>query len=385
MKGIIIFGATGSIGTQTLDIIRKNDEYQLLAFTFFKNIEKAKKIIQEFHPVVVGISDSRFKELLTDEVEILNGNNPKEIIEYPYHLSEILYVNAVSGAAGLKPTYEIINHNHDVLLANKESLVMAGEIIMELAEEKKVQVIPIDSEHSGLLKIVNKLPANEIENLIITASGGALRDIPLSELKNVTYQTALNHPNWQMGKDITINCATMMNKGYEVIEACHLFHQSLEKVKVLIHRESVVHAMVEFCDGSIEANLGTSDMHIPIQFALNFPKQVYYPSERLHLDKIKELHFDSIDDKRYPCFNLAIEAFKKGGYYPTILNAANEQSVKLFLNEKIKYLEIYEIVKNLLNLHDSFIVTKEKVTIENILILDQKVKEKINQMINERM
>lgn len=380
MKGVVIFGATGSIGTQTLDLIKSNSDYQLLGFTFNRNIEGAIKIINELHPLIVGVTNSETKMKLQNmklNIEVVDANNPARILEYHYPKMEILFINAVTGSAGLRPTYEIIKHHHNVLLANKESLVMAGEIIMNLACENNVKVIPIDSEHSGLLKIIHGKHHTEIENLIITASGGALRDVPVDKLVDVTKEDALRHPNWLMGQDITINCATMMNKGYEVIEACHLFNVPLQSVKVLVHRESVVHALVEFIDGSIEANLGTSDMHIPIQYAMTYPKQTKYCGSKLNLAQINTLHFEELDLNRYPCFSLAIAAFARGGFYPTILNAANEQAVKLFLNDQIGYLDIAKIVEDMLNQYDELAKNIKEFTIEEILKLDKIVKDQI--------
>jgi len=379
MIGIILFGGTGSIGKQTLEIIN-NKEYKLLAFTFNNNISFAKQIIQEYKPFVVGISNINHQEELLScdkNINIVLNNQVNDIIEYDYskhlNLEKILYINALSGSAGLYPTYEIINHGYDLLLANKESLVMAGKIIMDLARIKNVNIIPIDSEHSGLQKILLGKDKKDVNSLIITASGGALRDYIIEDLKDVTAKDALKHPNWLMGKDITINCATMMNKGYEVIEACHLFNMDIDKVKVLVHKESIIHALVEFNDGTIEANLGTADMRNPISFAVNYPHFKDNNLSKLDLIKVASLNFKELDLNRYPCFNLAIKAYKLGGYYPTILNAANEAAVKLFLNNEINYLDIYHIVNDMLNKHNNYLITKEELSIENIIKLDREI------------
>ncbi len=383
MIGIILFGGTGSIGTQTLEIIY-NKDYKLLAFTFNNNISAALNIIQEYKPFVVGISNLDYKKeilSLDQNINVYEYCQVDNILNYDYskhlNLEKILYINALSGSAGLYPTYEIINQGHDLLLANKESLVMAGKIIMELAKEKGVNIIPIDSEHNGLQKILFGKDKKDVNSLIITASGGALRDVKLEALKDVKAADALKHPNWLMGKDITINCATMMNKGYEVIEACHLFNMDIDKVKVLVHKESIVHALVEFNDGSIEANLGTADMRNPISFAVNYPHFIDNNLTKLDLIKVGSLNFKELDLNRYPCFKLAVEAYKLGGFYPTILNAANEAAVKLFLNDEINYLDIYHIVKNMLNKHDNYKITKEELSIENIVKLDSEIKKDV--------
>ena len=379
MIGIILFGGTGSIGKQTLEIIN-NKEYKLLAFTFNNNISTALNIIQEYKPFVVGVSNLIYeKEIhsLDSSINVYENSHVNDILNYDYshhlELEKILYINALSGSAGLYPTYEIINQGHDLLLANKESLVMAGSIIMNLAKERNVNIIPIDSEHNGLQKILLGKDKKDVNALIITASGGALRDVKLEDLKDVKAADALKHPNWLMGKDITINCATMMNKGYEVIEACHLFNMDIDKVKVLVHKESIVHALVEFNDGTIEANLGTADMRNPISFAVNYPHFVDNNLTKLDLIKVASLNFKELDLNRYPCFNLAITAYKLGGYYPTILNAANEAAVKLFLNDEINYLDIYHIVRNMLDNHNNYQITKENLSIENIIELDKQI------------
>lgn len=374
MKGYIIFGGTGSIGLQALELIKSNND-QLLAFTFNNNINKALEIIREFNPMVVGITNEQYSQTIKElypNITILN--NTKDIVEFNYNITNKVFINSVNGSAGLIPTYEVINHGYDLLLANKESLVISGEIIMSLASEKNVRIIPIDSEHNGLAKILHGKDINQVKKLIITASGGALRDYSLEELKNATSSDALKHPNWLMGKDITINCATMMNKGYEVIEASYLFGLDINKIDVLVHKESIIHAMVEFNDGTIEANLGNADMRNPINFAINYPNFIDSKLGRLDLIKIGSLNFKELDLNRYPCFKLAMKAINKKGYYPTILNAANEACVKLFLDNKIGYFDIYNIVNNMLDKHDEFLLTKEEFTIENILKLDSFIK-----------
>ena len=375
MKGYIIFGGTGSIGVQSLEIIQSSND-KLLAFTFNNNLDKALEIIEEFKPMVVGITNESFSQTIKDKYPYITVlSNILEIVEYDYGQYDKVFINAVNGSAGLIPTYEVINHGYDILLANKESLVISGEIIMSLAKEKNVKIIPIDSEHNGLAKILYGKDIRQVKKLIITASGGALRDYSLEELSNATANDALKHPNWLMGKDITINCATMMNKGYEVIEASYLFNLDLSKIDVIVHKESIIHALVEFNDGTIEANLGNADMRNPINFAINYPNFINQNLSTLDLIKIGQLNFNELDLKRYPCFSLALDAINKNGYYPTILNAANEAAVKLFLENKIRYFDIYNIVKAMLEKHNEFELTKEEFTIKNILKLDSFIKQ----------
>ena len=380
MKGYIIFGGTGSIGVQSLEIIQSSND-KLLAFTFNNNLDKALEIIEEFKPMVVGITNESFSQTIKDKYPYITVlSNILDIIEYDYGKIEKVFINAVNGSAGLSPTYEVINHGYDILLANKESLVISGEIIMSLAKDKKVKIIPIDSEHNGFAKILYGKDISQVKKLIITASGGALRDYSLEELTNATASDALQHPNWLMGKDITINCATMMNKGFEVIEASYLFDLDLSKIDVIVHKESIIHALVEFNDGTMEANLGNADMRNPINFAINYPNFINQNLSTLDLIKIGQLNFKELDLKRYPCFGLALEAINKKGYYPTILNAANEAAVKLFLDDKIRYFDIYNIVKAMLEKHNEFELTKEEFSITNILKLDSFVKQYVLDM-----
>ena len=380
MKGYIIFGGTGSIGIQSLEIIKSSND-KLLAFTFNNNLAKALEIIEEFKPLVVGITNESASQTIKEKYPYITVlTNTLDIVEYNYGDIEKVFINAVNGSAGLIPTYEVINHGYDILLANKESLVISGEIIMSLAKEKNVHIIPIDSEHNGLAKILYGKDINQVKKLIITASGGALRDYSLEDLANATASDALKHPNWLMGKDITINCATMMNKGYEVIEASYLFDLDLSKIDVIVHKESIIHALVEFNDGTIEANLGNADMRNPINFAINYPNFINQNLSTLDLIKIGQLSFKELDLNRYPCFNLALDAINKKEYYPTILNAANEVAVKLFLENKIRYFDIYNIVKTMLEKHDEFELTKEEFSITNILKLDSFVKQYVLDM-----
>lgn len=347
MKNVILLGATGSIGSQTLDIIRNHTDYTLVAFSFGRNIEKAMEIIEEFNPkMVCGINASDILKLKENynSIEFVYGEiGLQQLVSY--YTEQPIVVNALVGAVGLMPTVCAIENGRDVYLANKETLVIGGEIIMKKAKEKKVNIIPIDSEHSAIFQLLNGNQKEEIEKLIITASGGAFRDKTKEELENVTKEEALRHPNWNMGEKITVDSATMINKGFELIEAHYLFDLDIDKIVPIIHKESIVHSMVEFVDGSIFAQLASSDMHLPILYALEHPHHVENSLiQKVDLAKIGVLHFEEVSYDKYPLLNAAIESLKKGKLQCTILNAANEAAVKLFLEGKIKFLDIEKLV-----------------------------------------
>lgn len=352
MMNLILLGATGSIGTQTLDIIREREDIKLAAFSFGYNVEQAVKIIQEFHPkLVCGVNYTdviRLKEQFP-EIEITNGDTGLQKIA-EYNVSNPVVVNALVGAVGLLPTVSAINAKRNVYLANKETLVIGGEIIMKMAKANDVKIIPIDSEHSAIYQLMQGINEEDIKKLIITASGGSFRDLSREQLLNVTKNQALKHPNWKMGQKITIDSATMMNKGFELIEAHYLFNIDIDKIEPILHRESIIHSMIEFKDGSIYAQLGSSDMHLPIQYALFGPRHLENNKiQLLDLVKANSLHFEEVSYNRYPLVKCAIDTLKKGKLYCTILNAANEAAVKLFLEEKIAFIEIENLVIEALN------------------------------------
>ncbi len=359
MKNIILLGATGSIGTQTLDLIKNNSEYRLAAFSFGNNITRALEIIKEFSPeMVCGIKYSDVIEIKEQfpNIKITNGDGGlQEIVRY--NVEEPIVINALVGAIGLLPTISAITSVRDVYLANKETLVVGGSIVMELAKKNGVKIIPIDSEHSAIYQLLNGTRKEDISKLIITASGGSLRDKSQSELLEVTKEEVLNHPNWKMGEKITVDSATLMNKAFELIEASYLFDIDIDQIQPIIHRESIIHSMVQFKDGSIYAQMATADMHLPIQYALEAPKHINNANvEFLDLVKIGSLHFEEVSFERYPLIQVAIDCFKRKKMYCTILNAANEAAVKLFLEDKIKFFEIGKIVIDTVNDHkyDSF-------------------------------
>ncbi len=378
MLEICLLGATGSIGSQVLDLIReKREQYKLVAFSFNQSIDKALEIIEEFEPKLVSCGDEK-------NVEKIKQTFPKVIVSYGNKgLQQVatfdcicpMVINALVGSIGLLPTMSAIERGRNVYLANKETLVIGGEIVMDRAKEMGVKIIPIDSEHSAIAQIIEKRNHDEIKKLYITASGGAFRDLKREDLIDVTVDDALKHPNWKMGPKITIDCATMMNKGFELIEAHYLFSMPMDKITAILHKESVVHSMVEFEDGSIFAQMGSSDMHLPIKYAMEGPSHsasnIIKPLDIL---KVGALHFEELSTERYPMLQYAIDAINKGGIYPTLLNAANEAAVKLFLNRKIKFLDIESIVKKTLESEEFENFTKGPLTIAKIMSVDELVK-----------
>lgn len=370
---VIILGVTGSIGTQTLDVIRNHrDQFNVLSVTCHRNISKLREIIDEFSPKYVSIGEKHLSiELQNDYPNIIFGYGMEGLIQASVFPSEdVLVVNALVGSAGLEPTIAAIKASRNVALANKETLVVGGEIIMPLVKQYGVELIPIDSEHSAIKQCIHDQDKH-VKEIIITASGGSFRDVERKDLKDVTKEDALQHPNWNMGAKITIDSATMMNKGFEVIEAHHLFGLDYDQIKTVLHPESIVHSLVEFNDSSMMAHLGKPDMRVPINYALFYPNRMEYQAERLNLVELGSLHFKELSFERYPLLKLAIDAGKQGGLLPTVLNAANEESVYLFLDGRIAFLDIEIIVKECLNRFN----TDLEVTLENIITLDQEVRE----------
>lgn len=354
MKYISLLGATGSIGTQTVDILSNHrDEFALAAMSIGKNIPLARKIIHDLSPELVSTLYKEDAEKLQAEfpgISFVYGE--KGVAEAAvYNKSEIV-VNGVMGSVGLQPTLQAIEARKTIALANKETLVTAGHLVMEAAKNYGVSILPVDSEHSAIFQALQGEKTKNIERIILTASGGSFRDRTRDELKNVTVEDALNHPNWTMGSKITIDSASMMNKGLEVIEAHWLFGLPYEKIDVLLHKESIIHSMVEFHDSSVIAQLGSPDMRVPIQYALTYPDRLPLKNAyRLNLAQIGQLHFQEMDLERFRCLKFAIEAGKAGGSYPTVLNAANETAVAAFLAKRITFLQIEDFVEKALNEH----------------------------------
>jgi 1-deoxy-D-xylulose-5-phosphate reductoisomerase len=356
LKKISLMGATGSIGTQTLDVIREHpDEFRLTAMSVGKNIDGARKMIKEFIPSLVSVQIEEDAIKLRNEVpsgvKVLFGE--EGLVQVACHQDADILVNAVLGSVGLYPTLQAIEAGKKIAIANKETLVTAGHIVMDAARKKGVPLLPVDSEHSAIFQALQGEKEKNIEKLIITASGGSFRDRTREELTGVTVEEALNHPNWSMGAKITVDSASMMNKGLEVIEAHWLFDISYDKIDVLQHRESIIHSMIQFHDTSVMAQLGTPDMRVPIQYALTYPDRLERPGKkRLNLAEIGNLHFEKMDFKRFRCLGLAYDAGRTGGSMTTVLNAANEAAVALFLENRISFLGIEDMIERALNEHE---------------------------------
>lgn len=381
MKTISLMGATGSIGTQTLDIIREHpEEFSLKAMSVGKNVVLTRKIIEEFQPELVSVQNYIDYNTLKEEyphIKFIYGE--EGIMETATYEKADILVNAVLGSIGLNPTLKAIEAGKTIAIANKETLVTAGHLVMEAASKHNVAILPVDSEHSAIFQSLQGEKDKNIERLILTASGGSFRDRTRSELENVTVEEALNHPNWSMGAKITIDSATMMNKGLEVIEAHWLFDLPYEKIDVLLHKESIIHSMVEFHDSSIKAQLGTPDMRVPIQYALTYPDRLPLATgKRLDLAKIGQLHFQEMDFKRFRCLQFAYEAGKIGGTMPTVLNAANETAVAAFLQGKIRFLQIEDLVEKALNHHQ----TVEFPSLDLIQEIDKETRKYVNTLLH---
>ncbi|TFE02791.1 1-deoxy-D-xylulose-5-phosphate reductoisomerase [Jeotgalibacillus salarius] len=377
MKKISLMGASGSIGLQTLDVLRAHqDSFSLEAFSVGRNINQARKIIEEFSPSLVSVQFKEDADILAREyigkVKVLSGR--EGLIETAIHPETELLVNAVLGSVGLEPTLQAIKAKKTIAIANKETLVTAGHLVMAEAEKHEVTILPVDSEHSAIFQALQGEKRKNIERLVITASGGSFRDKSRAELENVTVKDALNHPNWSMGAKITIDSASMMNKGLEVIEAKWLFDLPYDKIDVLQHRESIIHSMVEFHDSSVIAQLGTPDMKVPIQYALSYPDRfVHKTDRRLKLEEIGKLHFEKMDFERFRCLDFAYQAGRTGGTMPTVLNAANEAAVALFLNEKISFLDIEYVIEKAMAAHDPI----QNPDLGTIIEADQETRSKI--------
>ncbi|NSK43864.1 1-deoxy-D-xylulose-5-phosphate reductoisomerase [Blautia luti] len=354
MKNIAILGSTGSIGTQTLDVARKNEDLRVVAVSAGKSVEKLEEQIREFHPLLAAIWDEKaardLKTRIADtDTKVVSGmEGLLELASMPE--SDIL-VTAIVGMIGIRPTMEGIRAGKDIALANKETLVTAGHLIMPMAKEYGVSILPVDSEHSAIFQAIHGEENEEIHKLLITASGGPFRGRTTEELRNVTVADTLKHPNWVMGRKITVDSATLVNKGLEVMEAKWLFDMDLDHIQVVVQPQSIIHSMVEFKDGAIMAQLGTPDMRLPIQYALYYPHRRYLDGDRLDFTKLREITFEVPDMETFRGLPMAIQASREGGSMPTVFNAANELAVKKFLEEKIGFLDIYEIIAQSMERH----------------------------------
>ncbi|WP_191556410.1 1-deoxy-D-xylulose-5-phosphate reductoisomerase [Metabacillus idriensis] len=354
MKKISLLGATGSIGQQTLDVIKCHpDQFQLVAMSFGSNLELGRKAISDFSPSLVAVNDFNAYSQLKEEFQNITFTYGAEgLIEAAVISEAEIVVNAVVGSVGLLPTLKAIECKKTIALANKETLVTAGHLVTEHARIYGVDLFPVDSEHSAIFQCLQGENPKSLERLIVTASGGSFRDRKREELADVTVDEALNHPNWSMGAKITIDSATMMNKGLEVIEAHWLFDLPYEKIEVLLHKESIIHSMAEFHDRSVIAQLGSPDMRVPIQYALSYPERLPLSStKQLNLWEVGKLHFEKADFERYRCLQFAYDSGKIGGTMPTVLNAANEEAVGAFLKGQIAFLQIEDLIDKALTKH----------------------------------
>lgn len=354
MRSIAIIGSTGSIGTQTLDVVRANADIRVAALAAGDNIELLEKQVREFRPELVSVkSEDKAKALaaaLSDfNCKITYGMDG--LIETATCEKAELVVTAIVGMIGIRPTIEAIKAGKDIALANKETLVTAGHLIMQLAQEYHVRILPVDSEHSAIFQCLHGEQENKIAKLLITASGGPFRGKTRKELEHVTVEDALKHPNWSMGRKITIDSATLVNKGLEVIEARWLFDVMPENIEVVVQPQSIIHSMVEFEDGAIKAQLGTADMRLPIQYALYYPERRNLSGDRLDFSKISGILTEQPDRETFRGLDLAYNAIETGGSMPTVLNAANECAVAMFLNGDIKFLQIYDIIEACMKAH----------------------------------
>lgn len=371
---ICILGSTGSIGTQTLEIIRRNpDQFSVQSISAYRNWKTLAAQIQEFKPKKALIRDAEAYIKLKEVV----GHTSTELICGFEHCVDLvtddavdIVLNALVGASGFIPTYKAIQHGKKVALANKESLVAGGEIITQLLDEVNGVLLPVDSEHSAIFQSLQGEPYHRIEKLILTASGGPFRDLPMDKFSEITVEQALKHPNWDMGAKITIDSSTMMNKGLELIEAQWLFRIESDKVDTVIHPQSMIHSMVTFVDGSTKAQLGPPDMMVPIQYALSYPDRWESDFPRVDWTKAQHWEFRPVDYLRYPCLKLAKEAMHAGGYAPTVLNASNEIAVQRFLNREIPYIHISKIVEKSLEKVQS----SEIMSVDRILAIDEETR-----------
>lgn len=359
MKKITILGSTGSIGSNALRVIESNpDQYKAIALAAGRNLEILINQIEKFNPAVVSVPEEESAILLKkrldgkSKTEILSGEEGAVQLAI---LSEVdTVISAMSGSAGLVPTHEAIKAGKDIALANKEALVMAGSVIMGLAKEKNVSIMPIDSEHSAIFQSLQGHQREDLRRIILTASGGPFRDVPVERFETITPEEALNHPNWDMGRKISIDSSTLMNKGLETIEARWLFDLPSDQIEIIIHPESIIHSMVEYRDGSIIAQLGIPDMITPISYALSYPRHMETDLPSLRLDEIAKLTFQKPDLKKFKCLDLALRASEIGESMPAVLNGANESAVEYFLEGRIKFSQIPLLIEKTMDAHTTF-------------------------------
>ena len=374
MKKVAVLGSTGSIGTQTLDVVRANDDLEVVGLAAGSNVEMLEKQIREFHPRLVAVWKEEAARDLAVRVQDLDVKIVSQmggLIELARMEESDILVTAIVGMIGIRPTMEAILAGKDIALANKETLVTAGHLIMPLAKQFGVQILPVDSEHSAIFQALHGEKREQIHKLLITASGGPFRGKKTADLEKVTLEDTLKHPNWVMGQKITVDSATLVNKGLEVMEARWLFDVDLDHIQVVVQPQSIIHSMVEFEDGAVIAQLGTPDMKLPIQYALYYPERRYLPGDRLNFSTLQQITFEQPDLETFYGLKLAFEAGRTGGSLPTVLNAANEKAVALFLDRKIKYLQIPEIIQACMEAHKNIAAP----TVEEILKTEQETYE----------
>ena len=354
MKKIAILGSTGSIGTQTLDVVRANDDLEIVGLSAGNNIDKLEEQIREFHPRLAAVWNedaARDLAVRVQDLDVKIVSSMDGLLELARMEEADILVTAIVGMIGIRPTMEAIRAGKDIALANKETLVTAGHLIMPLARKMNVQILPVDSEHSAVFQAIHGEKKEQIDKLLITASGGTFRGRKTAELSKVTLEDTLKHPNWVMGQKITVDSATLVNKGLEVMEARWLFDVDLDHIQVVVQPQSIIHSMVEFEDGAVIAQLGTPDMRLPIQYALCYPDRRYLAGDRLDFRTLKQITFEEPDMETFQGLPMAIEAARKGGSMPTVFNAANELAVKKFLQRKIGFLDIYDIIGQSMERH----------------------------------
>ncbi len=370
MKKIAILGSTGSIGTQTLEVVRANKDIEVTALAAGSNIDLLEKQIREFSPKIAAVWNEEKAKELKDRVRDLDirvESGMDGLLEVATELGAEIVVTAVVGMIGIRPTIAAMNAGKDIALANKETLVTAGHIIMSLAKEKHVRILPVDSEHSAIFQSLNGETGNKIHKILLTASGGPFRGWTREQMKGVQVEDALKHPNWTMGRKITIDSSTMVNKGLEVMEARWLFGVEMDQVQVVVQPQSVIHSMVEYEDGAVIAQLGTPDMKLPIQYALYYPERRFLAGDRLDFAKLAQITFEAPDFENFHGLSLAYKAGRRGGTLPTVFNAANERAVQKFLDREIGYLTITDMIEAAMEHH----TVKENPTVEEILAAEQ--------------
>ncbi len=381
MKAISLLGSTGSIGTQTLDIAAQNpDQFRIVGLAAGRNVELLAQQIRQFQPQIVAISDAaKLGELqaaiadITPQPILLTGE--AGIVEVAQFSAADVVVTGIVGCAGLLPTIAAIKAGKDIALANKETLIAGGPVVLPLMQQYGVKLLPADSEHSAIFQCLQGVPDKGLRRILLTASGGAFRDLPVEQLAQVTVADALKHPNWTMGRKITIDSATLMNKGLEVIEAHYLFGLDYDRIDIVIHPQSIIHSMIELEDTSVLAQLGWADMRLPLLYALSYPERIVTHWEPLDLVKVGSLTFREPDHAKYPCMQLAYTAGRAGGCLPAVLNAANEQAVALFLEEKIRFLDIPRLIEQTCDRYHP--QNRSHPTLEDIIAADQWARQEV--------